>query len=275
AHGGDSAPRAVMAAAEEVRMADSDRTWNGLVPMEDADVEIEKNEPDPRGWDVISGDGRKIGEVDGMFVDTAAMKVRYLEVPVDNDELELDDDAERRLMIPVRSVELDVDDERVLVPTLQSARIAGLRGRVDLARESFGTPVSPDRATTGERMGEAEREVEAGRAERARRDLEAGRADLAAERDPGEGRPVAGETGLHTDLAARVRALENRVSDGGRDLENAQESSTRRRPIVREELVLVKRTIRDGNIEETDVHREPIDSERQARSGGVDEDSER
>ncbi len=253
-------------------MADSDSTWNGLVPMDDADVEIEKNEPDPRGWDVISADGRKIGEVDGMFVDTAAMKVRYLEVPVDNDELDLDDDADRRLMIPVRSVELDVDDERVLVPTLQSSRIAGLRGRVDLARESFQTAISSDRATPRVRMDTAEKDLEAGRMDLAQRELEAGRADLRAERDAESARaaPPPSDSGLHTDLAARVRALENRVADGGGSAQNT-EASGRKPPLVREELVLVKRTIRDGNIEETDVHREPIDSER-ARN---DVDSER
>ena len=251
-------------------MADSNRAWNGLVPMEDADVEMEKNEPDPRGWDVISADGRKIGEVDGMFVDTVAMKVRYLEVPVDNDELDLEDKAERRLMIPVRSVELAVEDERVLVPTLQSSHIADLRGQVDLARESFGTPVSQDLATTAGGTEAGEREAD--RMELAGRDLEAGRADLAAERDTAALPPR--DTGLHTDLAARVRALENRVSDGAA---RGQEGAAGKRPVLREELALVKRTIRDGNIREMDVHREPIDSDRPDERGrGVgDVESER
>jgi hypothetical protein len=187
--------------------------------------------------------------------------VRYLEVPVDNAGLKLGDDADRRLMIPVRSVQLDVEDERVLVPALESSRLGSLRGRVDLGRESFGASAA-ERATARARPGLAERE------------LETGRADLSAERDLEEGRSLPRDGELHTDLAARVRALENRVSDGTRRPARVEEGPARRRPVVREELVLVRRTIKDGKIEETDVQRERIDRPRPDARGRAVDDTE-
>lgn len=44
---------------------------------------VAEGDPDVRGWDVIGRDGRRIGEVDDLLVDTAALKVRYLEVRLD------------------------------------------------------------------------------------------------------------------------------------------------------------------------------------------------
>lgn len=44
---------------------------------------ISEGDPDVRGWEVLGADGRKIGEVDDLLVDTEALKVRYLDVHLD------------------------------------------------------------------------------------------------------------------------------------------------------------------------------------------------
>jgi len=44
---------------------------------------IAEGYPDVRGWEVLGADGRKIGEVDDLLVDTKALKARYLEVTLD------------------------------------------------------------------------------------------------------------------------------------------------------------------------------------------------
>src|SRR5690606_11481762 len=44
---------------------------------------VAADDPDPRGWEVIASDGRTIGEVHELIVDTAALKVRYLDCDVD------------------------------------------------------------------------------------------------------------------------------------------------------------------------------------------------
>ncbi len=56
---------------------------------------IAESDPDVRGWDVLAADGRKIGEVDDLLVDTRALKARYLEVTLDLNALE-DSEAARR-----------------------------------------------------------------------------------------------------------------------------------------------------------------------------------
>jgi len=57
-----------------------------LVHLDDLDdFKIADGEPDIRGWDVRGADGTKVGEVEDLLIDTAAMKVRYIEVKLEKD----------------------------------------------------------------------------------------------------------------------------------------------------------------------------------------------
>jgi uncharacterized protein (TIGR02271 family) len=97
-----------------------------IVPLDELDdFEVAEGDPDVRGWDVISADGRKIGEVDQLLVDTAAMKVRYLDVDVDDELMESGND-ERHILIPIGYARLDEDDDHVVVDQLQSSQISTL-----------------------------------------------------------------------------------------------------------------------------------------------------
>lgn len=49
------------------------------------DFKVAGDSTDIRGWDVIGGDGRKIGKVEHLLVDPGAMTVRYLGVDLDRD----------------------------------------------------------------------------------------------------------------------------------------------------------------------------------------------
>lgn len=69
---------------------------------------------DPRGWAVLAGDGRRIGEVKELIVDTASMAARYLDCDIDEKELELEP-IDRHVLIPVRRTRLDADRRRVIV----------------------------------------------------------------------------------------------------------------------------------------------------------------
>lgn len=44
---------------------------------------VTEGDPDIRGWEVVGGDGLRIGEVNDLLVDTAAGKVRYLDIQLD------------------------------------------------------------------------------------------------------------------------------------------------------------------------------------------------
>lgn len=101
-----------------------------VVPLKELkDYTVAKGDPDVRGWNVYSNDGRKVGEVEDLLVDTEAMKVRYLEVDLDQDLLsavrEAKDQAMGRgdqdhVLIPIGSAQLDVKDDRVVVDLLHT-----------------------------------------------------------------------------------------------------------------------------------------------------------
>lgn len=73
------------------------------------DHDVARHEPDPRGWRVVNRDGRAIGEVTDLIVDTDRMKAAYLDVELD-----------------ARLFDLQHDDPHVLVP-LDRAHRAGKR----------------------------------------------------------------------------------------------------------------------------------------------------
>lgn len=47
------------------------------------DFKVAEHDQDVRGWDVVARDGKKIGKVDDLLVDTSMRKVRYLGVDMD------------------------------------------------------------------------------------------------------------------------------------------------------------------------------------------------
>lgn len=87
------------------------------------EFKVADEDPDPRGWEVIISDGRAIGKVDELIVDTSAMKVRYLDCEVDERELGIGD-KDRHILIPVGYARLDEDGKRVVVDALSSADVA-------------------------------------------------------------------------------------------------------------------------------------------------------
>jgi photosynthetic reaction center H subunit len=94
---------------------DTDR----IVPLDQLeDFEVAEGDPDVRGWRVVAADGRKIGQVDNLLIDTAVMKVRYLDVEVDDDLIAGDPD--RHILIPIGYARLDEDSDQICVDELDS-----------------------------------------------------------------------------------------------------------------------------------------------------------
>lgn len=87
------------------------------------DVKIADGEPDVRGWDVKDAGGRMLGKVADLLVDTGAMKVRYLELKLDEDvaneaaqatgELDPRIEATRHVLVPIGAASLDDDKDEV------------------------------------------------------------------------------------------------------------------------------------------------------------------
>jgi photosynthetic reaction center H subunit len=88
------------------------------------DFTVAKGDPDVRGWEVLASDGRKIGEVDELLVDARAMKVRYLDV--DLEDAVAGSAADRHVLIPVGYARLDRERDCVRVDALASEDLAAL-----------------------------------------------------------------------------------------------------------------------------------------------------
>lgn len=96
-----------------------------IVPLDSlSDFRVADGDPDVRGWEVRGSDDRKIGEVDQLLIDTQAMKVRYLDVDVEDALLASGND--RHVLIPIGYARLDTDHDRVIVDQLASAQVSTL-----------------------------------------------------------------------------------------------------------------------------------------------------
>lgn len=87
------------------------------------DYKVASDDPDVRGWTVISGDNEKVGKVDELIVDTQRMKVRYLLVKV-NDDLGFNKD-ESNILIPIGAARLHEKNNDVIVSGLTSTNLKG------------------------------------------------------------------------------------------------------------------------------------------------------
>jgi hypothetical protein len=110
----------------------ADEATSPLVHSRDLDhFKIPDGDPDPRGWDVKTSEGRDLGKVADLLVDTATGQVRYLELAVDKDVVK--DGARDFYLIPVGEARLNDDHDDVVV-NLSAAELAGVpayeRGRV-------------------------------------------------------------------------------------------------------------------------------------------------
>ena len=129
-----------------------------LVHLDDLDdFKIADGEPDIRGWDVRGADGTKVGTVEDLLIDTASMKVRYIEVKLERDvatdvgrsaslsgreiptatmraEAQIaehdqhhqdDDKAGRFILVPIGVARLNDDDDNVML-SAEAAQMVGI-----------------------------------------------------------------------------------------------------------------------------------------------------
>ncbi len=81
------------------------------------DFKVADGDPDVRGWQVVASDGQTIGEVDELLIDTNAMKVRYLDVEVENGLMA---EPDRHVLVPIGYARLDRSADRVMVDNIAS-----------------------------------------------------------------------------------------------------------------------------------------------------------
>lgn len=257
-------------------------------------VEVAKDDPDVRGWDVVSADGRDIGEVKDLLVDTSTMKVRSLEVELEGSSFNWSDN--RRVAVPVDAVRLDRDHDHIVVNGMGYEEIGRLRPYPEdrAANYTAGGPgpyggqvpgetignrpdVSPgparDRLTRSEeevRVGK--REVEAGEVrvgkhvetERVSQPVTRKRETVNVERRPVSDERAYGDAEIGED-EIRVPLTE-------------EELIVEKRPVVKEELVISKSEVEETETVDTEVRKERFDVQEDAsrlperdrhRKGGI------
>lgn len=92
--------------------------------------EVADGNADIRGWDVRTQDGRKVGTVEELIVDTTALRARYMEVKLHRDFA--GGDEERWALIPIGTAQLDEKEDEVIVDRIPAA---GFLTREERSRE--------------------------------------------------------------------------------------------------------------------------------------------
>lgn len=231
-----------------------------LVRLSDLDEHrVAKDHSDPRGWEVLSSEGRRVGKVVELLVDPDVLRARYLDVRVDEKELDMEP-VDRHILLPVDQVRLR-DGKKVEVDGLtrsdfrdypvysglplkeeEERRLRGFFG--DGARRDTAERASDDRARRpGQETG---REVESRDVVQSRdvaegrtRDRTVRQADatdhVVRDPDAGEREPLDGRN-------RERRDVDRSVQDAG-DRSRAGESATH---LSEGEEVTVR--VRDGEI---------------------------
>jgi uncharacterized protein (TIGR02271 family) len=276
----------------ENRMANE---MDRVVPLDELDdFKVASGDPDVRGWDVVASDGRKIGEVDNLLIDTGAMKVRYLDVDLDDEIVGSGDD--RHILIPIGYARLNEDDDRITVDSLNSTAIAGLpayrnepltRDYENSVRQHFGSGTAAtggaastsqnseyyanegyddDRfygsrrgGTNEERMTLSEEQLAVGR-----RDHKAGEVEVHKDVETQHVRESVPVT--HEEVTVERRPVQDGMHGKARIEEDEvrvpiheEELVVDKRVVPKEEIVVKKREVTEHETVEADLRREHVD----------------
>lgn len=216
---------------------------------------IERGDPDPRGYTVVAGDGRRVGEVNDLIIDTEAMKVRYLVIDVNDDA-----STDRSVLIPVSDVDVR-SDARQVVARSYSGSERSYRGSASAALGSGEYDRAGEDEQERSRLTRAEEELHIGKREVSRGEVRVGkhvetehvsepvtrrREEVVIER-----RPV--EAGARADASIRDDEVRIPLME--------EEVVVDKRAVVKEELVVGKRVVEERDTVEADVRREEFDIE--------------
>jgi uncharacterized protein (TIGR02271 family) len=237
------------------------------------DYKVADDDPDVRGWVVKTRDGLAAGRVDGLIVDTDAMKVCYLDVELDRSSLKLKED--RHVLIPIVGARLDESNDDVLLDST-AAQLASLqpyhRGGEIAADASSPPPRESDarnfygkRGGTGgvQRMTLSEEELAIRKQER-----QAGAVDVSKRVETehfSQRVPVS-----HEEVTVEHRAISPGSKPAASDLSNdevriplmAEEATVEKRVVPKEEVVISKKRVQGEQTVEADLKKERVDVNR-------------
>lgn len=226
---------------------------------------VEAGDVDPRGWTVISTDGRTLGTVEDLVVDTTTMKVRYFEValedsatdPTANDGYVLVDATTARVEENRRQVIAEAASySSAYAATQQSTAGSTYSGQTAMGSASSA---SSDATTDRGPLTRSEEELRIGKQEVARGEARVSkRVETEHVREPVtrrreeaviERRPVT----PGSEATASIEEAEIRVPL------MEEEVVVDKRPVVKEEVRIGKRVVEETEIVEADLRKEQFE----------------
>ncbi|MDE3184056.1 MAG: PRC-barrel domain-containing protein [Bacteroidota bacterium] len=94
-----------------------------LKELHSSGFEMEKGEPDIRGWKVRNDQNQVIGKVDELLFDLESLRVRYLILDLEGKPLNL---VSRDVIIPIGLAEVDKENKIILLPEVTVGHLASL-----------------------------------------------------------------------------------------------------------------------------------------------------
>ena len=260
-----------------------DRLHDRIVPLNELDdFEVADGDPDVRGWEVVGADRQAIGKVDNLLVDTAAKKVRYLDVDLRDGVMAARTGADRHILVPIGHARLEESSHQVLVnallvtdleaipayardrftPEYEAALEHHFAGRGNVARDSAPLPREAGREGE-ERLTLSQEELVVGK-----REVTAGAVEIEKEVETEHVRqnvPV-----YHEEVIVERRPATPGMSAQPR-IENdeihvplhKEELVVDKRVVPKEELIVRKRETVETETVEADLRRENVDVHRE------------
>lgn len=104
-------------------MASNENENRHLKELGKSSYKVAEGDSDIRGWVVKNVDGRVVGVVDDLVIDSEAEKVKYLVVDLSSNELQLKD---RKVILPIDIARLDVPFKNVIYPAPMANELASI-----------------------------------------------------------------------------------------------------------------------------------------------------
>ncbi|MGY4538236.1 sporulation protein YlmC with PRC-barrel domain [Mucilaginibacter sp. UYNi724] len=142
-------------------MASDNKTNYDLYELSESDFEIVDEQPEIFGWDVKDTHKNKVGEVYELLFDEDTLKVRYIVVDMESNDIDLE---EGRVLVPIENVEFDVENDEVRMPGISVTNLLALplyeKGRIinhetdreialALDKVEAGAPIAPGSLNVG------------------------------------------------------------------------------------------------------------------------------
>jgi len=230
---------------------------------ESNDYEVAADDRDIRGWQVSTGAGTVIGEVDDLLIDPAAMKVRQVEVSFRKGAGAAD---RPKVAIPIDAVDLDTD-ARVVIVNGSALGEFSRETETELATGSVGASMADTRTAdlsaspaAARRLTRAEEELRIGKRSVQTGEVRVGKhvkteqvqepVTLEKERVTIERRPVNEST-----------SADIRIGDQGEIVVPIMEEQAvvEKRAVVKEEIVVSKERVATTEQVQAEVRKEEFD----------------